>query len=105
MPYIKGEKRVEIDAIIGPVKYYISNYPKPGELNYIITSLIQAYYSVWSRGYADYNEVIGVLECVKQEFYRRVVAEYEEVKRKENGDVYPQTRGTDTKTSDEDEEL
>ena len=38
--------------------------------------------------YHAYNEIIGVLECVKQEFYRRMVAPYEDKKCEENGDVF-----------------
>ena len=33
-------------------------------------------------------EVLGVLECVKLELYRRVAAPYEDKKCQENGDVY-----------------
>jgi len=38
--------------------------------------------------YATLNTVIGVLECAKLELYRRVVADYEDQKCEENGDVY-----------------
>ena len=38
--------------------------------------------------FQDLNELIGALECAKQELYRRVVAPYEEDKIEENGDVY-----------------
>ena len=64
----------------------------PGTLNYIITRLCD----YWCRDYAGeanyekYNTVIGVLECVKQELYRRQIAPYEDEKCKENGDVYDQ---------------
>jgi len=40
------------------------------------------------NNYADYNEVIGVLECVKQELYRKVISKYEDKKEKENGTVW-----------------
>ena len=62
----------------------------PGTLNYIITRLCD----FWCRDYAGeanyekYNAVIGVLECVKQELYRRQIAPYEDEKCRENGDVY-----------------
>ena len=59
-----------------------------GELNYLITKLILAYSAEKGRTYTTFNEVVGALECCKQEFYRRVVVPYEEEKRKENGDVY-----------------
>jgi hypothetical protein len=62
----------------------------PGELNFCITRMCLEYTGAnWSPNYALFNEIIGVLECVKQEFYRRAVAPYEDKKIEENGDVYP----------------
>ena len=60
-----------------------------GELNYEITRTIQNYLCRGVPGYADFNEVIGVLECAKLELYRRMIAPYEDKKCAENGDVYP----------------
>lgn len=63
-----------------------------GELNFVITSLCIEYLhrrgDIEAPGYADYNEIIGVLECAKQEFYRRAVTPYEQNKSIVNGDVY-----------------
>lgn len=56
-----------------------------GRLNYIVTVLLKRLYT---PRYFNYNRAMGVLECVKQEFYRRVVAEYENEKIKENRDVH-----------------
>ena len=70
---------------------YIDNGGKPGtygELNYAITKLCQQFYDRTEPHYAEFNGVIGVLECCKQELYRRVVAPYEDLKISENGDVY-----------------
>ncbi len=58
-----------------------------GELNYNIARLALAFLPE-VYGYDDLNEVIGVLECVKQEFYRRVVVPYEDEKKRLNGDVF-----------------
>jgi len=38
--------------------------------------------------YSNVNEIIGALECIKLELYRRVAAPYEDLKIEENGDVY-----------------
>ena len=54
-------------------------------MNYLISTLMNAFYE---RNYADLNAAIGVLECAKMEFYRRVVAPYEDTKIKANGDVF-----------------
>jgi len=60
-----------------------------GELNYKITILVLSYLNKHGKSYKVINDIIGALECSKLEFYRRIVAPYEEVKIKENGDVYP----------------
>lgn len=80
MPYIKREKREEV----------FSQGPRnPGELNYLITEVIQHY--IRNSGGFSYqvaNDIIGALEGAKLEFYRRLVQQYEDRKIKENGDVY-----------------
>jgi hypothetical protein len=55
-----------------------------GELNYVVTKIIK---EVYPLRYFHLNRALGVLESIKQEFYRRVVAPYEDVKIKESGDV------------------
>lgn len=59
----------------------------PGELNYMITRLCNAYFQA-HKGYGGIATVTGVLENVKQEIYRRVFVPYEDEKLKLNGDVY-----------------
>lgn len=77
MPYIKQYKRDGLEPIVAPTT--------PGELNYVITSLCHQYIQENGLCYATLNEVIGVLECAKQELYRMVVAPYENMKQAENG--------------------
>jgi len=81
MPYIKPERRLAIDS---------GEIPKDsGELNYAVTKLLNRYLVTGTKiNYQRFNDIIGVLECSKQEFYRRVVIEYEEIKKNDNGDVY-----------------
>ena len=85
MPYIKQLRRLQLDTVaIEDSKFEINN---PGELNYVITRLIDNYHS--RRGdYQSVNDVVGALEGAKLEFYRRVAAPYEDQKAMENGDVY-----------------
>lgn len=59
-----------------------------GELNYLITSLCDDYLNEQGKNYKYINEIIGVLECAKLEFYRRIAAPYEIEKCALNGDVY-----------------
>jgi hypothetical protein len=84
MPYISPERRKVID------KYVIDNFAfkDAGELNYILTKLCRNYFWFNGRRYQQINDVIGALEGCKLEFYRRLVAPYEDEKIKENGDVY-----------------
>lgn len=60
----------------------------PGELNYVITKLCCEYALGGPLNYEVINDVIGALEGAKMEFYRRIVAVYEDQKKEENGDVY-----------------
>lgn len=81
MPYIVPAARKNLEE---------GNAPSTaGELNYLITLLCMSYLEGDAEpSYGRLNEVVGVLECAKLEFYRRIVADYEEDKMEENGDVY-----------------
>ena len=60
-----------------------------GELNYAISKLCDDYLARnGGTRYAGINDIVGVLECAKLEFYRRLAAPYEDKKMEENGDVY-----------------
>lgn len=81
MPYIKKERRIEMDKC----------FPAPetaGELNYVLTRAIQSYYIVFGSSYQTINDIIGAMENAKWEFQRRVVEPYEKAKALENGDIY-----------------
>jgi len=72
------------------IRELLEDYPpyNAGELNYLITQLCVQYMKSRGRKYAHINDVIGALEGAKLEFYRRYAAPYEDLKIKENGDVY-----------------
>lgn len=78
MPYISTERQTQLPET-GPLV--------AGDLNFLVTKLCLNYLPTTPR-YQDYNEVIGVLECAKLEFYRRAVAKYEDEAIQKNGDVY-----------------
>ena len=91
MPYIPKEDRVKLDAALS-----LLSLNEPGHVNYLITKICHKYlnhdFGWYTPGhfkvdYARHNEVIGVLECAKLEFYRMQTAKYEEEKRRENGDI------------------
>lgn len=59
-----------------------------GELNFIISKYLDIYLWQHGKSYQTINDILGALEGAKMEFYRRVAAPYEDIKIKENGDVY-----------------
>jgi broad-specificity NMP kinase len=82
MPYIKDDQRWRLYQTPDVLPEAV------GELNYIITELCLLWIEQHGKTYTAINDVIGVLECAKLEFYRRLAAPYEDEKIKENGDVY-----------------
>jgi hypothetical protein len=60
----------------------------PGELNYLITTMLIEYLHARGKSYQTINDILGALEGAKLEFYRRVAVPYETEKCKQNGDVY-----------------
>jgi hypothetical protein len=88
MPYIKKAGRNRFESLLHQM---LQSMPADaGDLNYLISRIVDTYILVKGKNYANLNEVIGVLECVKQEYYRRIVVPYEDTKIADNGDVYGQ---------------
>lgn len=88
MPYIKSTDREPFESAIQSLLSSLGETPQfEGKFNYIISRLIDGLCEK-NRGYAQINRVVGVLECAKMEFYRRVAAGYEDVAKQNNGDVY-----------------
>ena len=72
----------------------------PGDLNFVLTAICDEYLVHHGLKYQHLNDVVGALECCKLELYRRIAAPYEDIKLKENGDVYSEevlSRGTDVR--------
>jgi hypothetical protein len=87
LPYIKSEKRGKYDKPLQQLVDILKSLPAEdvdGELNYVVTKILKGVYPL---RYYHVNKAIGVLECIKLEFYRRVAAPYEDAKIKESGDV------------------
>lgn len=86
MPYITKERRDYFKSLTDNIEQL--NSCTPGDLNYLITTLILAYVKLKGKDYTHLNDVVGALESAKVEFQRRVVAPYEDLKIHNNGDVY-----------------
>lgn len=99
MPYIKQEQRVQVDTQIKELANSILNTigddktQCAGVLNYAITKLLSEVYTLNKVRYNDLNEIIGMFECCKQEFYRMCITPYENLKLLENGSVLGNVAG------------
>lgn len=87
MPYIDQNSRARLAPAINALKRLLF-FATPGLMNYVITQLLIAWIGA-KVTYARLNNALGILEGVKLELYRRMVAPYEDVKCEESGDVFP----------------
>jgi len=88
MPYITpGQRKLvddEITALVEAISAAASPTNLDGILNYAVTRLL---HDLYPASYFNYNRAMGVIACIKDEYYRRVVAPYEDTKIEANGDV------------------
>lgn len=88
MPYIQQDDRTKFDESIADIlgALQTDDNVKVGEINYIFSAILWSLFKE-NESYTTGNNLIGVLECVKLEFYRRLISEYEDKKIEQNGDV------------------
>ena len=93
MPYVKNEYRYELSNSLNKLRNTIIKLSEKdvcGILNYVITDLLTVVPDQLNDGtwnYSTINSAVGVLECAKQELYRRLAAPYEDKCINRNGDV------------------
>jgi hypothetical protein len=88
MPYIPREKRIKLEPELGSLISKLKQLPTneiDGNINFIFTKILDSCYDL---RYFSLNRAMGSLESVKQEFYRRKIAPYEDSKMNEHGDVF-----------------
>ena len=98
MPYVREHDRKVLDDEILKLLARLRRLGHDGmegRLNYVITMLLTGTMPA-GFGYKHINRAIGILGCVQQEFYRRLVAPYEDKKIEENGDLLPFEKVEDT---------
>ncbi len=84
MPYIIEKRREVLNPLIDKL---LNELETDGEVNFAITRIIDGVY-INRSSYSRFNSAMGVLECVKQEYYRRRIGNYEDSKIVQNGDVF-----------------
>ena len=94
MPYINEKEREELDDAIDNLILAIRNNFEDqsnslknclGRINYCFSRIICGV--MGDVSYPKIAMITGVLENIKQEFYRRVASPYEDKKILENGDI------------------
>ena len=92
MPYIVDELKEKIDPEMYRIAYQINKLEmddREGPSNYAITRILCQVFDIEDEKvrYKYLNRAIGVLECVKQELYRRAGGPYEDQAIAKNGDI------------------
>lgn len=80
MPYIPKEEREQLRAGAIPAT--------PGQLNYLVSTVIDEYLCEKGVSYTTLNDVAGVLAWVHTEIARRIYIPYEKKKQAKNGEVF-----------------
>ncbi len=60
-----------------------------GDLTYVLQQVVSDYLTTKGLSYQSLAEVLGALEGLKFDVYRRLLAPYEQVKQEQNGEVWP----------------
>lgn len=81
MPYVKQSTRDRIDPSL---RILFDKLNTRGDMNYAITKLLHFFVLREGQKYNTLNDTMGIIECVKQEFYRTVIGPYEDCKRSLN---------------------
>ena len=81
MPYIESRTRSALD------RRGVGAPATVGELTYVLYRTCLDYLGPNPR-FTHFAEVLGALSATENEFYRRQVAPYEDIKILQNGDVY-----------------
>ena len=92
MPEERPDLDIEIENLVAAIRNNKTGLNNPndmashlGRINYCFSRVLSGL-----MGHPSYNKIAmitGVLENIKQEFYRRVASDYENLKITENGDI------------------
>ena len=90
MPYLTEDARAKLDTHITALIEVLleEGISIPGGLNYAICRVADGVTAAKGESYSLYNTFLGSVEAAKLEIYRRMVAPYENLKQKENGEVF-----------------
>jgi hypothetical protein len=87
MPYIEQNKRKKLNAVLNLMEE--CSVKADGDLNYLLFTYCKY---IIPKSYNSLKNYCGELRQCATEIERRILAEYEKEKIKENGDIYIKTR-------------
>ena len=100
MPYITQEERLKVNPEIDRMVDLIQqNNWNVGLINYIFSTILWTWFKQ-VPSYPTINGIVGVLGCVKDEFYKRIASPYENIKKEINGDLHVAPKAWDKWTHD-----
>ena len=86
MPYIKQRIRAQYNGYLRQITNMVMREKNPNAvMTYVIYKMIKTLYD--KPEWDIKSDALKILEAVKIEFYRKCIAEYEEEKIIENGDI------------------
>lgn len=89
MPYVKQQQRARLDPYIWQLIVELVRMGfASGDVSYALTQVLLSYVKYHGKCYKTLKDVGGILSYTDKEFYRKVVAPYEDKKAKENGEVF-----------------
>lgn len=87
MPYVDKTSRKLMQPIIEEFEHNMIDLNK-GDLNYLFSRMVSIWVAQHGMNYQTMSDALAALQDCRDEFYRRVVAPYEDIKKVDNGDVY-----------------
>ena len=90
IPYIKKEKRLNFDEAINKLVALLKSSTDAGmhDNGNVVYAIYRLLIDIYSHGNFEIkSNALKVLESAKLEYYRKVMAIYEELKEKENGSI------------------
>lgn len=92
MPYIPMKSREIVDPKLNELIDVINNSFSEDEIegvcNYVTSKLLCKVFKRSGWRYVKINRIVGVLNCVLYEFYRRIGGPYEDSAIVKNGDIF-----------------
>jgi len=83
MPYVKRHKRLKLDKLVDAMAE--AGIKADGDLNYVLYAFCKRHIE---PSYGNYKNYRGELKECHDEIGRRMLAPYEDEKKRTNGDIY-----------------